>query len=119
MAYRPRGHARVDPEAPRAFAICDRCGSLYNRDKLRWQFQYRGTQLSNIRLLVCEECTDKPSAFLRAFSVPADPPALRNIRAEPYAIDEATDWDLTGPLGNPGPVRFTDTSAFRAVLTQA
>ncbi len=89
MAYRPHGRARVDPEWPQAFAICDRCGKQYNLRDLQWQFQWQGSALQNKRILICEDCHDRPSMFLRAIIVPADPPPVFNARAEPYDIDEA------------------------------
>lgn len=92
MPYRPHGKARVDPESPSAFAICQRCGSLYNRYALNWQYQWQGAKLMNRRLQVCSTCMDKPSAFLRQIIIPADPPPVSQPRTEPYAIDEAGSW---------------------------
>lgn len=89
MAYRPRGKASVDPEYPRSFAICARCGALYNGYKLDWQYQWQGQKLMNKRLQVCEDCRDRPSQFLRQIVIPPDPPAIIQPRMEPYAIDEA------------------------------
>jgi hypothetical protein len=89
MAYRPKGKAFVDPYAPTAFAICSRCGSLYNRDKLDWQYQWYGNKLFNKRVQVCSTCMDKPSQFLRQVILPPDPPAINQPRSEPYSIDEA------------------------------
>lgn len=89
MAYRPHGRAIVDPDDPRAFAICDRCGKQFNHYMLRWQYQYQGIGLINKRILVCEDCIDRPSQFLRAIVLPPDPEPIFNVRAEPYSIDEA------------------------------
>lgn len=89
MAYRPKGKAFVDPYNPTAFAICSRCGSLYNRDKLDWQYQWYGNKLFNKRVQVCGDCMDKPSQFLRQVILPPDPPAINQPRSEPYSIDEA------------------------------
>jgi len=88
VAYRPHGKARVDPDSPRAFAVCNRCGFLFNAYKLSWQFQWIGNKLQNKRVQVCEECADKTSVFLRQIILPPDPPATRQPREEPYAIDE-------------------------------
>ncbi len=52
--------ARVDPNHPEAFAICERCGFLYNHNALRWQYEWRGNQLTNTRHLVCSPCYDVP-----------------------------------------------------------
>lgn len=89
MAYRPKGRAIIDPEYPRALAVCDRCGKLFNHYMLSWQHQWRGVSLQNLRILVCEECLDKPSPFLRTIILPPDPPVIFNARPEPYEIDEA------------------------------
>ena len=51
MSY-PHGRAKVDASNPRAFGVCDRCGFLYNHKDLRWQYDYRGRSLQNLRILV-------------------------------------------------------------------
>ncbi len=89
MAYRwhPAG-ADTDPEDPRAWATCDRCGRLYNLCKLQWQWDYRGgPQLENIRLLVCDPCYDAPQPQNAAWILGPDPPPIFNARPEPYTID--------------------------------
>lgn len=113
MAYRPRGRARVDPESPDAFAICDRCGNLFNHRDLRWQYQWQGFNLFNKRLLVCEDCLDKPSPFLRAIVVSADPQPVFNARTEPYSIDEAGGYDPSAWR-----INIQGVAAFRATLEQ-
>jgi hypothetical protein len=88
MAYRPRGRARVNPDDPRSFAVCDRCGFLFNHSDLTFQHQWQGVKLQNKRILVCENCSDKPSQFLRAITLPPDPTPIFNVRPEYYSIDE-------------------------------
>ena len=88
---RPHGRARVSARNPRAFAICDRCGFLYNHVNLKWQFDWRGSTLQNLRFLVCNRCYDTPQEQLRAIVVPADPTPIINARVEPYSVDE-TDY---------------------------
>jgi hypothetical protein len=51
---------------------------------LKWQYQFRGPKLQNIRLLVCPTCLDKPQEQLRTFVLPADPIAISNPRVEDY-----------------------------------
>lgn len=92
MAYRPHGKAIVNPDNPAAFAICARCGALYNKYNLDWQYQWQGAKLMNKRLQICKPCMDKPSAFLRQIVLPPDPPAIYQPRAEPYTIDEAGSY---------------------------
>lgn len=113
------GRARVDPEHPVAFAICDRCGAVLNRTDLLQQHQWRGSALHNLRLAVCEDCLDRPSMFLRATVLPVDPGPIFNARPEPYTIDEANVWTLVGPPGLPGAIQMRVRTAMAAELTQA
>lgn len=88
MAWRPHGPAQVNPDNPRAWATCDRCGWITNHYKLQWQYQWAGFKLNNLRILVCDRCLDKPAQFLQAIILPPDPPPLFNVRPEPFALDE-------------------------------
>lgn len=91
MGYASRsGRAKTDARNPRAFAICDRCGFLYNHHMLRWQYDWAGASLINKRMLVCDTCYDTPQNQLRAIVVPADPVPIVNPRTENYA-NAATD----------------------------
>jgi hypothetical protein len=90
MAYASRsGRANTSLLKPRAFAVCDRCNRWWNHYKLRWQYDWRGTTLANIRLLVCPECYDKPQQQLRAIVLPPDPVPIKQPRPEPFSEDEA------------------------------
>lgn len=82
---RPHGRARVNPTGPRAFAVCDRCGFLYNHVNLSWQHDYRGASLMNTRLLVCKTCLDKPQPQNKPRVLTIDPPVIANARPEQYA----------------------------------
>lgn len=82
---RPHGRAFIDPQAPRALAICERCQGMVFHDTLRWQMQWRGPRLTNIRLYVCTECYDTPQEQLRTFVLPIDPVPVANPRPEDYA----------------------------------
>ncbi len=81
---RQHGNANVNARWPRAFAVCDRCGFLYNHDDLQWQHQWVATKLQNIRLLVCQTCLDKPQEQLRTIVLPPDPMPIENARPENY-----------------------------------
>ncbi len=74
--------AAVSRSRPRALAICDRCGARYNHDELQWQFQWAGTKLQNLRLLVCKACLDEPQEQLRTIILPPDPVPIRDPRPE-------------------------------------
>lgn len=94
MAWRFHGKAHVNPSSPQAFAVCDRCNNWFNRTALRWQFQFAGPNLQNIRLLVCERCYDTPQPQLKPRILPPDPVPVMNPRPEYFAID-GTDWLVT------------------------
>ena len=79
-----QGRARVSARSPRAAGQCDRCGFLYTHADLRFQFDWRGASLQNIRLLVCKTCEDTPQNQLRAIVVPADPMPIQNPRVPDY-----------------------------------
>lgn len=104
---RPKGHASVNQNRTVAFAVCDRCGSLYNHNKLSWQFQWYGTQLQNIRILVCDSCMDIPQEQLRVTILPPDPVPIMNARPENYVLAD----NPLSPLGaSPNFSRQTDGS---------
>lgn len=83
MTY-PHGRAKVNATSPSAFAICDRCGFLYNHRDLHWQYDFRGRSLANLRILVCETCEDIPQNQLKPRVIPPDPVAIPNARPERY-----------------------------------
>jgi hypothetical protein len=89
MSWRPHGTARgasVDPTGPRAWAYCDRCDSVTNHHRLSWQYDWRGPRLQNLRILVCDKCTDKPFEHFRPIILPVDPPPILNPR--PGAVQQ-------------------------------
>lgn len=89
MAWRPHPRmAATDPSSPRAWGTCDRCGFVGNLVDLRFQYDWRGMQLQNLRILVCDPCYDTPQRQLGTIVLPPDPVAVKNARPEPYAIDE-------------------------------
>jgi len=79
---RPQGRANISVTNPQALAICDRCGFRYNHVDLSWQYQWRGTKLQNIQILVCEDCLDIPQEQLRIIIIPPDPIPISNARPE-------------------------------------
>lgn len=94
------GRARTSASSPQAHAICDRCGFRYNHVDLKWQYDWRGAQLANVRVLVCSSCTDTPQEQLRAIVLPADPTPIINARVENFVVSEA--GSATGlPYGAP------------------
>lgn len=93
---RPHGRASVSVPPTSPFAICDRCGFLYNHNNLRWQHDWRGTTLANLRLLVCDVCLDQPADQLRVIVIPPDPMPVMNARLPQYAIDETDYRTISG-----------------------
>jgi len=89
MANRPHPKgARTNPRNPRGWSTCQRCGFIYNREKLDDQNEWRGLQLLSINLFVCKTCLDKPQRQLGTIILDPDPPPLPGSLPEPYAVDE-------------------------------
>lgn len=103
MAYRYHGKAAVSTTKPSAFGICDRCGGLYNLKSLRWQFDFAGPVLQNLRILVCSPCYDKPQEQLKPVLVPPDPLPVPNARPQNYEQAE---------------VNYLNTEALQDLLTE-
>lgn len=95
------GQAVINPAAPEAVGVCDRCGKLYNLRVLRWQMQWRGTSVQNIHLRVCNTCYDIPNEQLRTLILPPDPMPVMDARTEPYTIDEKNFLTLSKITGTP------------------
>ena len=97
MAYASiSGRAKTSATNPQAHAICDRCGFRYNLVNLRWQFDWRGVTLQNLRLLVCSTCYDEPQEQLRAIVVPADPVPVQNPRIQDFVTAETSNRFTSG-----------------------
>jgi hypothetical protein len=91
------GKAVANVNSPVAYATCDRCASVYNHNQLRWQYDQRGRQLQNIRILVCARCEDEPAYFLKPLVLPPDPVSIENARPYPYCYAEEDDRYTTNP----------------------
>jgi len=90
------GRARTSARNPQAHAICDRCGFRYNHVNLRWQYDWRGASMMNIKLLVCNTCYDQPQEQLRAIVVPADPVPIVNPRIQDFVTAESNTRVTSG-----------------------
>ena len=98
MAYASiSGRARTSSRNPRAFAVCQRCGIWNNRDQLTFQFAWRGAQLQNTYILVCNRCLDVPTEQLRAIVLPPDPVPIFYPSVEDFRTDETTYRAVTSP----------------------
>ena len=89
--------AVADPDNPVAFSTCDRCGFVYNMSSIVWAYDYRGRQLANLRLRICERCQDVPQNQLRPRIIPPDPVPVANARPFPYCEAEVDDRTTTNP----------------------
>lgn len=118
--YRYHGHARVQPKNPEAFAVCDRCYRLFNKSDLRFQYDWRGPRLMNLRILVCQECYDRPQEQLRPIVLPPDPQPIINPRPEFYTTDDGyygfTLVDVWN--GIPGPGGATKAAVLAIIAQQ-
>lgn len=85
MGIFPSQRAPVDIERPEAWAICDRCGFRYLHRDLVWQVDWRGNNLQNLMLLVCERCDDIPQDQLRPIIIGPDPVPVKDPRPGWYA----------------------------------
>lgn len=104
MSYASQaGRARTNPSNPQAHAICDRCGFRYNHVDLRWQYDWRGASLANLRLLVCPSCYDKAQNQLRSIVLPADPVPIANPRTQEF-VTPVSDFRTTSGQGSVDPV---------------
>lgn len=98
MAYASRsGRARTSLRRPQAFGVCYRCGIWYNRVDLSFQYDWRGTALQNLYILVCQRCLDTPQEQRRAIQLPADPVPVYWPSVEQFAAAE-TDYRTTLPI---------------------
>jgi hypothetical protein len=127
MSFPQSSHAYADMRHPRAWGFCDRCGFRYLRDNLNWQFDYRGLQLQNLRLLVDHRCLDEPQPQLRPVIIGPDPVPIVDARpgfqatqqgfTPVFSILELVDGDiLPGPtinfgIGNDGGVAILTAPA--------
>jgi len=92
---RVHGRAKVSSKNPRAFAVCDGCGFLYNRIDLQFQYQWMGPRTQSTNMLVCEDCLDVLQEQLRTIILPPDPVPIEDPRIERYTYEN----DPISPIG--------------------
>lgn len=81
MGWSVYTHAALgDVRKPRPLGACDKCGFIYNRDRLKWQYEWSGLKQRNTEMLVCPTCMDAQQPQLRAFTIPIDPVPILNPR---------------------------------------
>ncbi len=97
MAWRPHGYLRVDPKNPACAAACDRCGFVYNLKDLVWQYDWRGSELTNIKIRVCTRtCLDLPYEGRRPLKLPPDPVPVREARPIQAIVEMNETESLNG-----------------------
>jgi len=67
------GRARVNRRSPSAQGECDRCGFVYQLDRLSKQFQWQGAALQYTGYIVCPSCLDIPFEQYKVLILPPDP----------------------------------------------
>ena len=90
---RPQGkYVRVNPQAPEAAGVCDRCGFQFPLRELTFQTAWAGTHLYRTGALVCTTigCLDVPNEQLRTIILPPDPPPVVNSRVPNFHYEEQT-----------------------------
>ena len=118
MAYASlSGRAKTSSSNPQAHAICDRCGFRYNHVDLHWQYDWRGASLQNVRILVCNECTDVAQEQQRAIVVPADPMPIMQARVQDFQQAE-TDFSTISQPTVYDPVTGIPIPSTTTLLTQ-
>jgi hypothetical protein len=118
MAYASKaGRARISSRNPQALGICDRCGLTYNHVNLNWQFDWRGSTLQNLRILVCRQCLDVPQEQQRAIVVPADPVPIMNARVENWATAE-TDYRVAASIPTVDPTTGLPVYTINTLVTE-
>jgi hypothetical protein len=102
MAWTRYTHASVSADTPRALGTCDRCGFVYNRDRLAWQLDWRGPRMQNLRILVCPTCMDAPQQNgQRVIILPPDPVPIMNPRPDPHMFMGQSSSPDTTQTGAP------------------
>lgn len=97
MGYASRlGRAKISSRDPQAAGVCDNCGFIYQHSELRWQMQWSGNKLVNLRQLVCRRCNDIPQTQLRAIVLPADPMPVMNPRVNNWQAAEGNFRTTSG-----------------------
>lgn len=109
MRPHPR-RARTNATAPEAWGTSDRNGMVNNQRDLMWQFDWRGTQLINKRILVSADEYDTPQRQLGTIILPPDPVSIPNARPEAYPIDELWERMMESGKNQGGMPRYLETS---------
>lgn len=121
-----RGRARLDVSNPSAMGCCDRCGFVYDLDRLQRQFEWRGAALVDTGKLVCagtgtKRCLDVPQQQNRTIILPPDPVPRQNPRPDYNTTAPWPIGTLAGPTspGNQGFTQYVLGAIFNGELASA
>jgi hypothetical protein len=104
MGYASKlGRAKISSRNPTAAGVCDGCGFIVQHSDLRFQMQWSGNKLVNLKQLVCRRCQDIPQTQLRAIVLPADPMPILNPRVQNYQA-ASTDYRATSGQNTVNPL---------------
>lgn len=96
------GRATIDPNAPEALGVCDRCGHLYNLRELQYQPIIAGPTVIVTRRRVCWQCLDELNPQFQTVRLPPDPAPVSDPRPAFYALDEKQFYEIASYIGRPG-----------------
>lgn len=97
MGFPQSSRAYADISKPLPWAVCDRCGFRYMHYNLNWQYDWRGNQLQNLRILVDHHCEDVPFEQNRPIIIGPDPVPVRDPRPG-YAASQQGFTPVFTPL---------------------
>lgn len=98
MAYASKaGRCVADVNNPISQSVCDRCGIWTPHNKMQFQRQWRGRQLANTYVFVCDTCLDVPAEFLKVIVIPPDPMPTPNARVEQFCADNVDNRTTSNP----------------------
>lgn len=113
MSRHGRG-VEIDPTNPTHTALCQRCGSPYNRYKLGVQTRWAGPVLIDTGFRVCPACMDAPNEQERTLILPPDPLPIFDALPNSTPMDMRSVYTLFSlPFGLP---MFPALASFSVIL---
>jgi hypothetical protein len=85
---------------------------------LKWQYDWRGATVQNLKMLVCQRCYDTPQEQLRSFAVPPDPVPIINPRVQDF-VAASTDQRVTSGQNSIDPVTGIPVPGGNTRITQS
>src|SRR5258708_4412440 len=85
---RPHSRYKVNSDAPRAKAVCDFCGQIWQHSDLVWQYEWAGPRLRSQRGVVWQPWNGKPQQQLGSIVLRADPVPIMKRRGGGCVTDD-------------------------------